>query len=60
MNPVKWSPFTSEKGDIFMVPNLLLYSLLLVTLVLICFMIHVWWPDHPSATLQTPLPLGKP
>ena len=43
-----------------MVPNLLFYQLLLVALVLICLMLHVWWPDHPSATPQTPLKPGKP
>ncbi len=35
------------KGDIIVVPNLLFYQLLLVTLVLICLMMHVWWPDPP-------------
>jgi IS1 family transposase len=37
------------KGDIIVVPNLLLYQLLLVTLVLLCLMIHVWWPGPPRA-----------
>jgi len=31
-----------------MAPNLLLYQLLLVALVLICLMVHVWWLDHLS------------
>jgi hypothetical protein len=35
-----------------MAPNLLLYQLLLVALVLICFIIHVWWPDDPRVTSQ--------
>jgi hypothetical protein len=43
-----------------MAPNLLFYQLLLVALVLICIMIHVWWPDRPSVTPQTPLKPGKP
>jgi IS1 family transposase/transposase-like protein len=38
-----------------MVPNLLFYQLLLVAFVLICIMIHVWWPDHPSPNPQTSL-----
>ena len=40
-----------------MVPNLLFYQLLLVALVLICIMVHVWWPDHPT---PTPLKPDKP
>ena len=36
-----------------MAPNLLFYQLLLVALVLICLMIHVWWPDPPSARPRT-------
>jgi transposase-like protein len=60
VNRVKLSPFTSEKGDIVMVPNLPFYQLLLVALVLICLMIHVWWPDPPSATPQTPRKPGQP
>jgi hypothetical protein len=31
-----------------------------VTLVLICLMIHVWWPDKPSVTSSTPLKPNKP
>lgn len=43
-----------------MTPNLLFYQLLLVALVLICFMIHVWWPD-PSRTIPPkPLNPNKP
>jgi hypothetical protein len=30
-------------------------NLLLVALVLICIMVHVWWPDHPTPTSRTPL-----
>ena len=43
-----------------MVPHLLFYQLLLVALVLIYCLIHVWWPDDPTATLQTPLKPVKP
>ena len=42
-----------------MAPNLLFYQLLLVALVLICLIIHVWWPDHPRATPQMPLQAGQ-
>ena len=38
-----------------MTSNLLFYQLLLVALVLICFIIHIWWPDHPGPTAQPPL-----
>jgi hypothetical protein len=40
-----------------MVPNVLFYQLLVITLVVICLLIHVWWPDAPSAsppTVRTP------
>ena len=40
--------------------NLLFYPLLLVALLLICLMIHVWWPDDQSITPQTPFKLNKP
>lgn len=43
-----------------MVPNLLFYQLRLVTLVLLCLIIHAWWPDEPSPTPQTPLKSDKP
>jgi len=43
-----------------MAPNLLFYQLLVVALVLICLLIHVWWPDDPSATLQTSFKPDKP
>jgi hypothetical protein len=43
-----------------MVLNLLFYQLLLVALVLICLLIHVWWPDHPRATSHRSLKLDKP
>jgi hypothetical protein len=37
-----------------MAPHLSFYQLLLVALVLICLMIHVWWPDAPSVIPKTP------
>lgn len=43
-----------------MVPNLLLYQLLVVALVLLCLMIHVWWPDDSSAASETPRTPTKP
>jgi hypothetical protein len=48
------------KGDIVMAPNVVFYQLLLVVLVLICFMIHVWWPDPSRATPPQPLKPDKP
>jgi hypothetical protein len=43
-----------------MVPNLLLYQLLLSTLVLICLIIHVWWPNNPRVTPHQPRQPAKP
>ncbi len=43
-----------------MAQNLLFYQLLLIVLVLICLLIHVWWPDTPRATLHRPLKPDKP
>jgi hypothetical protein len=42
-----------------MAPNLLFYQLLLVALVLICILVHVWWPNHPTPTSRTPLKPSK-
>jgi hypothetical protein len=36
-----------------MTPNLVFYQLLVVSLVLICLVIHVWWPDPPRPIPQT-------
>jgi len=33
-----------------MAPHLLFYQLLLVTLVLMCLLVHVWWPAHLTPT----------
>jgi len=38
-----------------MAQHLLFYQLLVIALVLLCLIIHVWWPDTPRATLQSPL-----
>jgi transposase-like protein/IS1 family transposase len=43
-----------------MIPNPLFYQLLLVALILICIMIHVWWPDPSKATPPRPLKLDQP
>ena len=43
-----------------MAQNLLFCQLLLIALVLICLLIHVWWPDTPRATLHRPLKPDKP
>src|SRR5262245_18477073 len=51
---------STVRGGIIMVPHLLFYQLLLVALVLIYCMIHGWWPDDPTTTLQTPPKLVKP
>jgi IS1 family transposase len=60
VNAVKWSPFNTVKGDIIVVPNLLFYQLLLVTLVLICLMIHVWWSDPPRVARPRTFKPDKP
>jgi len=43
-----------------MVPNILLYQLLLVALVLLCLLIQVWWSDHPSPTPPSSLKPDNP
>ena len=43
-----------------MAQNLLFYQLLLIALVLICLLIHVWWPATPRATVHRPLKPDKP
>ena len=43
-----------------MMPNPLFYQLLLVALMLICILIHVWWPDPSRATPPRPLKPDKP
>ena len=43
-----------------MIPNLLFYQLLLISLVLICIMIHVWWPDSSKATPTRPYKPAQP
>lgn len=53
MHAVQSSPFNCVKGDAITAYNLLFYQLLLVALALICFLMHVWWPDNPSITPQT-------
>ena len=60
VNTVQWSPFTIVRGDVIMAPNLLLYQLLVVALVLICLLIHVGWPASPSGASKTSLEPDKP
>jgi hypothetical protein len=43
-----------------MVPTVLFYPLLLVALVLICLLLHVWWPDPSRAPPPWPLKPDKP
>jgi IS1 family transposase len=43
-----------------MIPNPLFYQLLLVSLVLLCIMIHVWWPDSSKATPARPSKPDQP
>ena len=43
-----------------MTPTLLFYQLLLVALVLICILVHVWWPHHPNPMPRTRLKPDKP
>jgi hypothetical protein len=48
------------KGDVVMASNLWFYQLLLASLVLICLIIHVWWPDPLRMTPPPPLQSYKP
>jgi IS1 family transposase len=41
------------RGGIVMAPDAFFYPLLLVALVLVCLIIHVWWPDPLRATPPT-------
>ena len=43
-----------------MTPNALFYQLLLAALVLICLIIHVWWPDPRRPVFPRPLEPVKP
>jgi hypothetical protein len=43
-----------------MAPNLLFYQLLVIALVLICLLLHVWWPHPPKAIPQMPHKPDKP
>jgi IS1 family transposase len=43
-----------------MAPNLFFYQLLLVALVLICLMMHVWWPDPSRAARPRTFKPDKP
>jgi hypothetical protein len=43
-----------------MAPNLLVSQLLLVALVLICLMLHVWWPDARRVIPQIPRKPNQP
>jgi hypothetical protein len=43
-----------------MAPNLLLYQILLVALVLICLLIHIWWSDDPCIAPQMLRRADKP
>ena len=42
-----------------MVQSVLFYQLLLVALIVLCLLIHVWWPDKPAAVSQLPLEPNK-
>ena len=43
-----------------MTPNVLFYQLLVVALVLICLVIHVWWPEPRRPASQVPHKPDKP
>jgi hypothetical protein len=43
-----------------MVPNPLFYQLVLVALILICLLLHVWWPDNPPCVAKAPLKPDRP
>jgi IS1 family transposase len=42
-----------------MIPHFLFYQLLLVALLVLCLLMHVWWPDKPAAASQLPLEPNK-
>jgi hypothetical protein len=48
------------KEELIMAPNLLFYQFLVVALVLICLVLHVWWPDDSRTRATTPLKPDKP
>src|SRR5215510_10041200 len=54
------SSFTIMRGDIVMAPNVLFYQLLFAALVLVCLIIHVWWPDPLRAAPPPPIKPLKP
>ena len=43
-----------------MAPNLLFYHLLLAALVLVCLIMHIWWPDPLSAPPPPPIKPHNP
>lgn len=53
----RMSSFTIMRGGIVMAPNAVFSQLLFAALVLVCLIIHVWWPDPLRAA---PPPPSKP
>jgi hypothetical protein len=58
-NAVTLSSFSSVEEDRIMAPTLLVCQLLLVALVLICLIVHVWWPDEPPRAPKASLDPNK-
>src|SRR5262244_3574911 len=54
------SSFTIMRGGIVMASNALFYQLLFAALVLVCLVIHIWWPDPLSAAPPPPVESLKP
>src|SRR5262245_22394614 len=43
-----------------MAPHVFFYQRLLIALVLLCLLMHLWWPDNLRAEIQTPRQSAKP
>jgi IS1 family transposase len=54
------SSFTIMRGGIVMAPNAVFSQLLFAALVLVCLIIHVWWPDPVRAAPPPPVEPLKP
>ena len=60
MHAVQWASSIPVEEALIMAPNLLLYQLLVVALLLISLLVHGWWPDKLRGMPQPPLASPKP